>query len=1280
MKKLSTSVRPLHFQSEEEETDKTDKILHSTTSSSLAFHKKPISLLATARQRTKAAINRSTSTAPSSFSSTSSSATTVSPHLIYQKLISAQSKLTAKNAWNFDVLDTVGGILWGGEDAEQNPPKRSNIPRGTSQDEIEDKDENNDSLDEENDEEYEDVTTYRMPKSLEYLKIDFQKASVALDMSVKIFSTRVDDVFETSHRVRQSLERGWTGKKVRVNEEYEREEDEIEEESEENVVDDENYPRKRKLNQTSLSSHSSSSNLYVNEEPELDPYSFLYPTTSTSSTSSIITSNMIDKVENINSKMSFSDLQVDAQFNYVSRLLNEHHYNLQNFSQFRKKKKNEKEKSTSTSSFSNTSSSSKQSLLMAFHVSPLGPFLAIESDELSGAKVEDDYYSNKHKRIEIIPINNTFKKFGLEYDKINELKICPKFTYYRGLLSEKEKDETEKKKAKIEEKEKNLLEISNTDNIESSYNDENIDAGDIYFDTNYTEEDISPSKEKDSSSLFSPSTVINSEEHTPEYQKNLFNNEKIEINLFSSPTSSTVPSATLDSQKRTDYYPLFYVQSSNGNQLINHNLHNSRQLSTKKKKDLLLSPSSSLMKKFLEKNNDKDKEITTEDIDKDKDSTLPSSIQDNLEIKSTRTSTRNKKIINYMEDSDVDDDDHHHHNDDEQDEENYQEDEEIKKKNENSIDFSDNTQLVIEDLDKNKLSFSYTRVPEKKLGLNHNKILEFERDYSFFYEDEEEYDDVDSEDEQEKVEREGEMEIEEKIEEEMDIDQKKELLEDEEELYYSSINLIPLSESLLDCYYSSLLPSYPYNLGQNLFEEIKRKKEENESDEKKKLNSSSNTISSIFSTEFCSIKDLSRLFLFKKIIVNLNHKSLYSLSNFYLRDPRSSLKKSFEKFSSFYYRYEDLEDDDTEKNIDNQKIKEINEENFDIGIGYSFFSSSYLEEIHDKKNRMQDESIVFNDDVLNKNEELCQENQVSIEEIDKNTYDKKDPQTFLSLFSTYSPSINRIYQLLEGIQDTEDKYLHKHFQTELSISYSSPFSSSSQLATPSTSNFPRVSLTLDTNDYEDIISTPYNLSSYSTPVAQDSQNSKGILQGFKNWCVSLFSSDAKHTDENTQDSVIIDTQDLTNINDNQIDDNEKTSEKSEGSSSNNIEDSKEGDKEKNKIDLATIKYDKVSKQVNVLRLKKTLWSSLQNEMNSVHSSSNSSSTNQHPSITFSSTISNHQNKYIENNKEKINKSLTGVSLPYYFISLLHLANEKNLEIKNNNDFSDLYINMVDTRR
>lgn len=95
-----------------------------------------------------------------------------------------------------------------------------------------------------------------------------------------------------------------------------------------------------------------------------------------------------------------------------------------------------------------------------------------------------------------------------------------------------------------------------------------------------------------------------------------------------------------------------------------------------------------------------------------------------------------------------------------------------------------------------------------------------------------------------------------------------------------------------------------------------------------------------------------------------------------------------------------------------------------------------------------------------------------------------------------------------------------------------------------------------------------------------------------------------------------------------------------------------------------LNYARVAKRVDVAKLKSTLWNEFLEESqkkskttknSSVDSKDNTTCTNN--SYTFSSLMNNLSKTYPS-------EALADVSVPYCFICLLHLANEKNLEIQN----------------
>ena len=92
-----------------------------------------------------------------------------------------------------------------------------------------------------------------------------------------------------------------------------------------------------------------------------------------------------------------------------------------------------------------------------------------------------------------------------------------------------------------------------------------------------------------------------------------------------------------------------------------------------------------------------------------------------------------------------------------------------------------------------------------------------------------------------------------------------------------------------------------------------------------------------------------------------------------------------------------------------------------------------------------------------------------------------------------------------------------------------------------------------------------------------------------------------------------------------------------------------------------LNYARVAKRVDVAKLKSTLW----NEF--VDKSKKSENNQKNRVNSFSNLINNLSNSYPS-------EALSDVSVPYCFICLLHLANEKNLEITA--DGNDLIIRNI----
>jgi len=121
--------------------------------------------------------------------------------------------------------------------------------------------------------------------------------------------------------------------------------------------------------------------------------------------------------------------------------------------------------------------------------------------------------------------------------------------------------------------------------------------------------------------------------------------------------------------------------------------------------------------------------------------------------------------------------------------------------------------------------------------------------------------------------------------------------------------------------------------------------------------------------------------------------------------------------------------------------------------------------------------------------------------------------------------------------------------------------------------------------------------------------------------------------------------------------------------------------EPRKVAQIKVNYATVAKRINVKALKDTIWDLLCNNDN------NSSAGEDKENIPMNdlqeekeksnkiSSIKSFKNDIVEALPSALSNSSfkSEVSVPFCFICLLHLANEKGLEIKHNNDYTDLFI-------
>jgi condensin complex subunit 2 len=89
-----------------------------------------------------------------------------------------------------------------------------------------------------------------------------------------------------------------------------------------------------------------------------------------------------------------------------------------------------------------------------------------------------------------------------------------------------------------------------------------------------------------------------------------------------------------------------------------------------------------------------------------------------------------------------------------------------------------------------------------------------------------------------------------------------------------------------------------------------------------------------------------------------------------------------------------------------------------------------------------------------------------------------------------------------------------------------------------------------------------------------------------------------------------------------------------------------------KVDKIQVGYATVAKKVDVKRLKKDLWSELETNFE-LEEENYSEKENNKPVLSFKDTVS----------EMETHKSQSDVTLPFYFICLLHLANEKGLRLE-----------------
>jgi len=98
--------------------------------------------------------------------------------------MSSENKLNEKNAWQIHFIDTMSEAL-DLEEEEIIPESQDTAPTH-------------------------DASNKSSPRKRR--GVNFQRASIALDASVKIYSIRVDDTHKTSHRILENLSRGSRGR------------------------------------------------------------------------------------------------------------------------------------------------------------------------------------------------------------------------------------------------------------------------------------------------------------------------------------------------------------------------------------------------------------------------------------------------------------------------------------------------------------------------------------------------------------------------------------------------------------------------------------------------------------------------------------------------------------------------------------------------------------------------------------------------------------------------------------------------------------------------------------------------------------------------------------------------------------------------------------------------------------------------------------------------------------------------------------------------------------
>ena len=102
-----------------------------------------------------------------------------------------------------------------------------------------------------------------------------------------------------------------------------------------------------------------------------------------------------------------------------------------------------------------------------------------------------------------------------------------------------------------------------------------------------------------------------------------------------------------------------------------------------------------------------------------------------------------------------------------------------------------------------------------------------------------------------------------------------------------------------------------------------------------------------------------------------------------------------------------------------------------------------------------------------------------------------------------------------------------------------------------------------------------------------------------------------------------------------------------------------------KVDKIHVGYAMVAKKVDVKRLKKDLWSELECKMeDDDEKQGDDKEETEKPLLSFKETVQE---------MEKQGQSQTDVTLPFYFICLLHLANEKGLALESTNGLHDFSI-------